>query len=332
MKKFIAAILVVTLLALAFNKFNKKTAPTNPTPTPPTQKKHTPPPTPEPIPEPIPTVPLPNWITYPAKQQHKNNLYDDILAHTLFSKNFGDRNTTAHETNHHVEADIRNQYYQKYKNPSAFYVGNDKALILENPKFRLSNVRDFIPPKLRFGRYQLYFVQQANAWNEQPLYAWNEWNCYVNGFQVDVEDAEQGKTRSASDDILSVTEFTIYALAVGLAQQELDPNYTHKKEFEAFLRWNTLRAQNLVKRGSKYTHLHWQFKNLQPIFKNSKEAEPLRKYMQNTLKIDLNQFFDGVQDMPENTINGPTPLPKICPSAENPNTLLFLIRPERTKK
>jgi hypothetical protein len=242
----------------------------------------------------------PKWVEWKARDGRQfANLYDDIVGHNRQGfKEYGSRNSTAHETNHLVEADIRNHYYSIwYKtnpktNPVGFYVGRDRALALENPKFRMQHVAEAIPAKLRFGRYNLYMIQQRTQFEAQPLYIWNEWNCYVNGFGVDVADAEAGRTRQETDDVNSVTEFTMYAMYVGMVCEQLDPEYFKANpDFKAFLVWNSVRGQDYVRRSKNYKHLQWSYKDLGPVFKESPEAEPIRGFMEKSLDMDLKDFF-----------------------------------------
>jgi hypothetical protein len=98
--------------------------------------------------------------------------------------------------------------------------------------------------------------------------------------------------RQETDDVNSVTEFTMYAMYVGMVCEQLDPEYFKANpDFKAFLVWNSVRGQDYVRRSKNYKHLQWSYKDLGPVFKESPEAEPIRGFMEKSLDMDLKDFF-----------------------------------------
>lgn len=92
-----------------------------------------------------------------------------------------DRITWAHETTHGLNANIRIANFTSGRRINTFYVLDGKAIILDEPDFRLTKVASTIPSSLRGDIFDTYMIKQAKTWDDCPLYTFDEWVAYQNG-------------------------------------------------------------------------------------------------------------------------------------------------------
>lgn len=218
---------------------------------------------------------------------NENSFYADVINHDDNPFLTEDRDTNAHETTHGINSDIRNNIGGPGTN--AFYVGNDKAVIIPEPKMKKSAAMEFIPVKIRSSRFELYFITNKD-WENEPLYIFDEWTAYLNGSTVSIEDAEKGGKRGGTDAVRANLEFSIYALGVAMAVEKHDPSYwKENKQFKAYLRWSLKRSYDLFMRGKEY--FPWDYPDgsqdvLLNDLRTAPEAEEMRKF--------LRANFDGI--------------------------------------
>ncbi len=157
-----------------------------------------------------------------------------------------DKVTHGHETSHGIHADIRNNFNDTGQRANGFYVLEDRAALVVEPDMRKSQVAPYIPSVLRGSRFSLY-VTGSSAWDDTPLYLWDEWNSYLNGTAVAVDLATSGMWSYGWRDACAGTiEFVAYAIGVGMAVEELDPTYfADYDQFREFLAWNIRRSMDL---------------------------------------------------------------------------------------
>lgn len=196
----------------------------------------------------------PEWTIYP-KLREVNNLgivLSDIESHMPAGHHFvdPDKVTWAHETTHGINNDIRNS---KGRGVNAFYVLKDKAAVIPEPRTTIRRVAATIPQILRGFSYQLYLVQQAGDWNNEPLYLMDEWTAYANGAECAIE---LNKDRVASD-LISSHNFNIYCLYLAKCVKEDCPDYDDK-QFKAYLKWGIERVFDLSKNSGFLTSLKVQ--------------------------------------------------------------------------
>jgi len=158
----------------------------------------------------------------------------------------GDLVASGHELSHGIHAYVRNELGGPGQN--GFFVLDDKAAVVDEPGIRKSDVVPYIPSRYHGSRYELYILGQVE-WDDTPLYVWDEWNAYINGTEVGVNLAETGAWTDGSVDVcMGPLEFVVYALAVGMATEALDPSYfATNTQFKEFLAWNTARAMDVVR-------------------------------------------------------------------------------------
>jgi hypothetical protein len=153
--------------------------------------------------------------------------FSDILRYCPDSFGGGhSRTTQAHENVHAINSSVRNHIFSiGRKRANAFYCGKGKAIIIENPSFRLRHVSNFLPKVLRGNRYNLYLVEQLKHWDDTPTYLINEWSAYVAGAETGVEDFKNGLPKEKSDIVCGSLEFSVYCVALCMATKEYDQDY-----------------------------------------------------------------------------------------------------------
>ncbi len=130
------------------------------------------------------------FMSYPAVNSDSadKTLYGDIITHCKDWRHFAEASskyTTAHEVTHGVNNDLR-AASGDWEKKNGFYVGQSRAVILDEPNFKKSQIVEFIPTELRSARYNLYVVGQK-AWDDKPLYIYDEGVAYINGAWAAIE-------------------------------------------------------------------------------------------------------------------------------------------------
>ncbi len=192
-----------------------------------------------------------------------------------------DRITWAHETSHGIHAHLRNYFNTTGRRANAFYVTENRACLVVEPGIRKSDVADYVPASLHGSRYELYITGQVE-WDDTPLYVWDEWNAYVNGGATGVDLAEHGLWGSEwRDGVAGQLEFTIYAIAVAMAVEALDPGYfAAETQFREFLAWNARRAMDLYRRGAIEEEFAWDEQDrYYAAIRTSPDAAELRAFV-----------------------------------------------------
>ncbi|MDF2697109.1 MAG: hypothetical protein K0S65_5492 [Labilithrix sp.] len=73
------------------------------------------------------------------------------------------------------------------------------------------------------SRYQGYLVGPAQSWNDEPTFVLEEWVGLTNGSEVGIDLVKQGLWgTTVRDGVGGTFELTMYALAFGLAIEQLD--------------------------------------------------------------------------------------------------------------
>jgi hypothetical protein len=180
---------------------------------------------------------------------------NDIEAHLPASYGAtyrdADKVTHGHETSHGIHSHIRNHLNDTGQRANGFYVLDDRAVLVVEPPIRKSQVAPFVPQALRGSRFGTYVTGQV-AWDDRPLYIWDEWNAYVNGSEVAIDLFQRGLWNQGGRDAVSgQLEFTVYALALAMAVEQNAPEYFEQNaQFREFLAFNTQRAMDLFRAGT----------------------------------------------------------------------------------
>jgi len=189
--------------------------------------------------------------------------------------------TYTHEATHALNARIRNSAGGTGK-VNAFYVGGGRCCVLPEPKTTLASaarrVREF-----RNSTYQLYFLDQQQHWNNEPLYVFDEWSAYLNGSKHAVEtgDDEHGSHERSN-------WFAHYADAVVEAVRADDPSYAKLNELTEFVAFQKQRTAQLT--GARPSTLDPRPPLLAP---RSSLLAPRRSFLIDMPREYREQNFDG---------------------------------------
>lgn len=222
------------------------------------------------------------FLALPSFNQRQDAKWGPVLTDIVNHEAPGDSNpydalvTKGHETTHGINSYIRNKMGRESTvfasaselsdfplmlrsrraapgeaRVNGFYVLEDRAVQVAEPNIRKKHMIPYVPASLRGPRYQLYVVGQT-AWDDTPLYIWDEWTAYVNGALVGVDLVERGLwTYGWQDAAYGPLEFTVYALAIAMAVKEKDPAYfASNQQFREMLAFNSRRAMDVYHRGA----------------------------------------------------------------------------------
>lgn len=112
-----------------------------------------------------------------------------------------------------IPADIFGLYGESGERKNGFYVLGGRGITLREPGIRKSDVAPAVPRELRGDRFGLYVVQSRD-WDDSPLYIFDEKVSYLNGAKCALDMVARGENPGQSDHVRSLTEFSVYGLAM----------------------------------------------------------------------------------------------------------------------
>jgi hypothetical protein len=205
-------------------------------------------------PTPVPVQPVkpkiePEFQNYPLVRSLDNSLgkvLSDIDAHMPAGHIYrdSDKITWAHETSHGIHSNARMKF-SNGKKINAFYVLENKIVVIEEPDTRIRTVASRVPSSLRGGVFSLYLVQQAGSWDDTPLYIFDEWSAYTNGSACRLDLG----IRDRSETVQYMLEFNVYSSCVAWTSGSNDP------QLKAFLTWQIERAMKIYKDSAELGNL-----------------------------------------------------------------------------
>lgn len=233
---------------------------------------------------------IPAFVDVPKfRDQSGDSVYADVLSHSKDSP-FGSahgRATNVHETAHGIHSYLRNKYTREMgKKVNGLYVLEGRGIILEEPNMRKSRVAEFVPQNLRSYRYNLYIAGQR-AWDDTPLYIYDEWAAYILGGMTNVDDVKNGRYKGGwTDGVSGCLGFSIYAIATCMAIEKHDPNYWENNEqFRNATIWLLKRAHKTYMEGRVMEEFKWEKQDkLYNEFLNSDSAAPMRTFVKEHLE------------------------------------------------
>jgi len=201
------------------------------------------------------TVEEPVWTEFKATREVTGlgEVLNDIESHMHKGHIYRDQDkiTWGHETTHGIHSKLRSKYSQNYSymidrnmrgqstcisldKINCFYVLGDQVAIVKEPNTTIRRVAGAVPESLRGDIYNLYMLQ-SSAWNDTPLYIFDEWVAYGNGAAV----RHDLKIQNRSETVLYALEMNVYAMTLMYAINSND------KQLKAFFMWNTERTMSL---------------------------------------------------------------------------------------
>lgn len=146
--------------------------------------------------------------------------------------------TWAHETTHGLNSRLRSGK----PGVNVLYCLNGRAIIIKEPKGRLSAIARLIPPSLRGPSFHLYLVQQQRYWEMYPTYLADEAVSYTNGSLAGRQC--ECERNSWHYELLQAITFNVYLIAMAQHVTAADPQYDHT-QLKAFIGHNAKRTLNL---------------------------------------------------------------------------------------
>jgi hypothetical protein len=212
----------------------------------------------------------------------------DIVSHlpSSYGNTYYDSNlvTWGHETTHGINAHVRNNFNTTGRKANAFYVLNDRAVVVAEPRIVKSQVGPYVPTGLRASQFSLYIEGQP-AWDAQPLYILDEFNAYTNGAVVAIDLHKNNLWTYGQQDVLAgIVEFVSYSLALGRAVKEKDSEYFQTyPQFAAYLGFAIERAMATYQSGKDI-----------PEFKQAAQEELLKKLQTGDDGKELRAFAEDL--------------------------------------
>lgn len=216
----------------------------------------------------------------------------DIMQHEAPDDRnpYPDLITKGHETTHGINNWLMNNGQPpdggdgKWHLQIGLYLLDNKSVVIWEPDMKKDKVAAHVPSSLRGSRFD-HYVAGAPAWNDHPLYLWDEWVAYTNGTEVGLDQLEEGKWNQGRR-IASVgpMEFTIYALATGKAIAQHDPKrWKEDSQLRELLAYNSKRAMSAARAAQQSSELrHPNFDQYLTAFQTSPDADGLRRFCQDT--------------------------------------------------
>ncbi len=193
--------------------------------------------------------------------------------------------TCAHEVSHGIHAYLRNYFNPNDARSNAFYILSDRACFVVEPGILKHEATPFVPQSLREFRFGTY-VSGQSAWDDTPLYLWDEWNAYINGGEAALDMADAGQWNEGWRDQSGVIEFVGYGLAVGMAVAENDPEYLLTDEGEQFknmLAYFTERSLDMHRRFAAMPDFQSQTSDdLYDALRTNSDAAAMRQFLADT--------------------------------------------------
>jgi hypothetical protein len=222
---------------------------------------------PEPPIMPVPPAPVqsPTFTNYPPIAESKEKgVLADINSHVSNSFGGSDKITEAHENTHQINSDARNKFGQ---NRNAFYVLNNKIVLVSEPSTTIRAVASKVPSSLRGDVYNLYLVQQAGDWNDTPLYILDEWSAYLNGSACRLDEG----ITSRAETVKYSLEFAVYSICVAWESKSQD------EQLKLFLIWQIERLMKIYKDSSHLGNLAFS-DNYLNLIKTKEDAANFRSF------------------------------------------------------
>tara|TARA_B100002019_G_scaffold293521_1_gene321897 strand:+ start:8585 stop:9493 length:909 start_codon:yes stop_codon:yes gene_type:complete len=227
----------------------------------------------------------------------KNCIFNNVMSYTTkpFSGKWG-RPTDVHETVHGINNALSN-IKSGYR---AFYVGEGKAIWIQEPNVTMDDIVPLIPEELRGYRFPLYFLEQKKHWNDVALYPLEEWCAYIAGAECAVDDYSRynidptkykshpydSATAIRTDEVSGSLEFAIYCTALAMAVSRKDKEYwKNHTQFKRAMKFFLVKAEKIFFEGKDIFKSEKQDKLLNAL-QNSSEGVNIRNFLRTS--------FDGV--------------------------------------
>lgn len=116
---------------------------------------------------------------------------------------------------------------------NAFYCMDSRYVLFPEPACRKSHAVPYIPDSQKHGIYDTY-VSGQEAWDDRPLYLFDEWSGYCNGALTGAEYS-----------ITYAIQFGYFTWGILRAVIARDPNYAYYDALLAYFEWTVLSLQEI---------------------------------------------------------------------------------------
>lgn len=127
---------------------------------------------------------------------------------------------------------------------NAFYLFEGRYVLFNEPRIRKSDISPYIPADLRDHRLHDMYIAGQEAWEDTPLYVFDEGIAYSNGAMMGLQDSE----------LEYALIFAFYCRAVIDCCMEMDHGYRADRVLGPFLKWNMERLAGAVSEFGTATH------------------------------------------------------------------------------
>lgn len=196
------------------------------------------------------------WKTYEpvSSPTVQNKFLRDMQAHLSpkdfrYYCGFNDITTNVHEGTHGVQAYIRIK--EGGGRVNAFYVFDSRYITFQEPRVTKSAVAEYIPEEFKDHTLYRMYITGQKAWDDTPLYIFDEWTAYTNG-------AVLGKSNSEIEYALI---FAFFAMSLIECVEEQDPSYNPREVLLPYVEWNVQRCFDISERFGKHESLVRKYKD-----------------------------------------------------------------------
>jgi hypothetical protein len=230
----------------------------------------------------------PEWIEEKPLRKVENlgKVLSDIDSHMpaghIYSES--DRVGWGHETTHGIHSRLRNKHsksstlikdgnktsWYSIDRINCFYVLENRAIVLKEPKTTIRAAQKHVPTMLRGP---VWHYMNASSWNNTPLYIFDEWVSYCNGAAV----RHDLQIKDRSETVTFALEMNVYAAAIIMAANQAEK--TSDPKLRNFFMWHTERMMDLYRKNGP---TQAQINYLQRLRTDDTEAgKKLREFLRN---------------------------------------------------
>lgn len=178
----------------------------------------------------------------------------DINTHIPVHNIYESEDDLGHERTHGINSLLR----QRHPGNAAFYVLENRYIVLKNTRFRKTHVAGFIGNDYLKNNtlFPLYVLDRD--WDDTPSHLIDEWVAYTNGSTVRLDYARSRNwpySNSRRETISNMLLFNFYVTAFVQAVDRYDPSYVDKEQLHEFIYWNIKRTFAIYKESLSYPEL-----------------------------------------------------------------------------
>jgi hypothetical protein len=151
--------------------------------------------------------------------------------------------TWAHEVTHGINSRARMSLGANY---NAFYCLNTSVAIFRTPRFRKSQIAQFIPAEVQQTKTFKLYVTGQRAWDDDPTYIFDEWVAHINAVIAYKELRKSGQVNmpesEGQHEATNAILLTIFSNAVLQATLAYDPQFVDLDVMADFVGYNIQRT------------------------------------------------------------------------------------------